>query len=129
MGDSSDLRCPALPTAGRSHHFVRTRRICSDHFLTRSVIGTIAGAGMLLSRRFRRGRAKRAEGEAATRSRFRSTLANELRSRPLEELDFVGLVAASQISRDAADLIADEFFRKAVVRCAGRWGDHGKGTP
>jgi hypothetical protein len=81
---------------------------------------TAAGAatGILLYKYFRSRQKRRTEQEAATKSRFRALLANELKNRPLAELDFAGLLASSGISRPAADIVADDMFRKVADRFA-----------
>ena len=87
-------------------------------FLCLAFTAAGAGTGVLFYRYIRRGQEQRAEREAATKSRFRALLANELKSRPLEELEFSGLLATSGISREAADEVADDMFRKVADRFA-----------
>ncbi len=55
---------------------------------------------------------------SVARSRFRALLASELTSRPLEDLDYSGLLATSGIARRDADAVADEMFRSLADRFA-----------
>jgi Protein of unknown function (DUF4236) len=87
-------------------------------FLSLAFTAAGAGTGTLLYRYLGRAQQRRAEEEAAMKSRFRALLANELKSRPLGELDFSKLVLTSGISRRAADLVADDMFRKVADRFA-----------
>jgi hypothetical protein len=90
----------------------------SNVFLCAAFTVAGAGAGRLLHEHLRRARARRAEEEAATRSRFRALLASELKSRRLEEVRFSELVAGGGIARRDADLVADEMFRRVADRFA-----------
>ena len=87
-------------------------------FLCLAFTAAGAGTGILLYKYFCGRQERRAEQDAATKSRFRALLANELKSRPLEELDFSGLLATAGTSRTAADMVADDMFRKVADRFA-----------
>jgi hypothetical protein len=76
------------------------------------------GAGILLYKHLRRTQRRQAESDVVAKSRFRAILANELKSRPLEEMDFSALIAESGISRSRADTVADDMFRKVADRFA-----------
>jgi len=87
----------------------------ANAFLCSSFTLAGAGIGFLLYRHLWRSNQDKA---AATKSRFRDLLANELKSRPLAEVNFSELLAASGISRRAANDVADDMFRKVADRFA-----------
>ena len=76
------------------------------------------GIGILLHTRIRRKREDKVTNEASAKSRFRALLGNELKSRPLAEVNFRELSAATGIVRSEADRVADDMFRKVADRFA-----------
>jgi hypothetical protein len=66
----------------------------------------------------RRRREARADEAAARQSRFRALLGDELKVRPLKEVNFTELLTAGGISRMQADAVADDMFRKVADRFA-----------
>ncbi len=107
----------ALPPVALIIRFARPGT-AANAFLCAAFTTAGAGIGVLLYTHLRRNRENRTNEDAATKSRFRALLANELKTRSLEDVKFSALVAASDISRRGADVVADAMFRNIADRFA-----------
>jgi hypothetical protein len=101
----------ALPPVALITRFQRPSP-AANAFLTAAFTAAGAGIGVLTYAQLRHRREKAIAAQSATKSRFRALLANELKNRPLESVNFSELLAVSDIDRRAADEVADELFRK-----------------
>ena len=87
-------------------------------FFHASLVAAATGTGSLVYRSLGRAHQRRIKTAKLCALRFVSLLTNELKSCPLDELDFSALVHVGGVSRSAADEVADDMFRKVVDRFA-----------
>ncbi len=107
----------ALPPVALIIRFARGGT-AANVFLCSAFTLAAAGVGILLQAHLRHRREDTAANEEAAKSRFRALLGNELKSRPLEQVNFRELIAGSGVSRLDADHVADEMFRRVAERFA-----------